>query len=507
VRVFEERLRGKLFGINPKKVAIVSSLPLSFLFLNLHMTSYFSLAIDNELGLTRESPNTWLLEGRWGSTFIEGAFGSGVVPWVSYLVFALLFSAAFVIWTLTIQREIDWKVPLAFILSSAFPGLWVLLIFRANVIPAGFAYLLSALSVFLVTRLYPTQKSKVGKFIALGAASVSLGFAVAIYQAFFTVFLLGVFAVGLFIRMENRELTWFWVRSLTVLILSLGIFQIVNELLRGLMRYETGGYISNFWRPIEIWGNPIEHVLSSIAFALSTIFVSESAFGLGAGLAAFLIGTAAISLVFRKDNNSGFAIAISASGLLLAPFAIPFLASGPDNTPIRSLVALPMFFAVATYLALSSKSFLLRVWGIGLAVTISIQFLSITGEYSAVDRLRNEFDAALASQIYAKLDSGCSQDSPDLKVAFIGNKHFTTNLAMARGSTFGSSIFSWDNLSSYPWRVNALMQARGYEDFSAVQLANLDVPEGQISEMKPFPSDSSVICFEGTHIVKLSEVD
>jgi hypothetical protein len=230
-------------------------------------------------------------------------------------------------------------------------------------------------------------------------------------------------------------------------------------------------------------------------------------FGAGAGFAAILLGTAAISLVLREKHNFRFTTAISAAGLLMAPFAISFVASGPDSTPLRSLVALPMVFAAATYLVLSSSSFLARVWGTGLVVIISLQFLLITGEYSAADRLRNEFDSAIASQIYAQLDSGCNQSSPNLNVAFIGNKYFTTNLAMARGSTFGTSIFSWDDLSSYPWRVNSLMQARGYSNFSAVQFSTLNVPEELISDMKPFPSGTSVICFEGTHIVKLSEVD
>lgn len=503
----EEQLKKKLLRLNLNKFAIAMSLPVFFLLINAHMTTYFSLAIDNELALTRESPNTWLLEGRWGATLLEGAFGTGMVPWVSYSIFAILFSVSFLIWSLTIRRKIDWKVPLAFIVSSTFPGLWLLLIFRANVIPAGFAYLFSTVSLFAVARLYQKQNSKSAKFIILLVSTLSLSFAISIYQAFFTVFLLGVFAVGIFSKIQNRDLIWFWVRSLAVLVSSLMVFQIVNELLQAVMGFERGGYIGQFWRPVEIWSNLIEHLMGSLVLISETVLVSASAFGVGAELVVALIATAILSSFVQGGMKVRLTSTVSAAGLLIAPFAIALLASGPDNSPLRSLVALPLFFAAVTYLALDSKLLIFKVWAAGLVVLISLQFLSITGTYSAVDRLRNEFDAALASQIFGKLDSGCNQESPDLYVAFSGNRHFKATLPTARGSTFGSSIFSWDNLSNYPWRVNALMNARGYYDFSAVQLSELTLPEGLVAGMATFPSATSVTCVDGIHIVKLSEVN
>jgi hypothetical protein len=197
---------------------------------------------------------------------------------------------------------------------------------------------------------------------------------------------------------------------------------------------------------------------------------------------------------------------VSLFGFVTTPFTIAIFAAGPDNTPLRSLVALPFFFALLAYALLTARTLLFKALGSFLIFGIVLQFISITAEYSAVDQLRNEFDGQLASQIYSRLDSNCNIEGGGIRVAFVGERDFVSSLANARGSTYGASIFSWDSLSEYPWRVNELMRVRGYGNFNAVQLSTVDAKDAVISSMGVFPSDNSIVCHNGVNIVKLAQV-
>lgn len=489
----------------PRNLLLFSGMSVFFLLINLHMTSSFSLAIDNELALTRKNPNVWLLEGRWGSTIIESVFGTGDVPWVTYFFFSLLFTASFIIWTLSVINQINSKIFFGFMLASTLPGLWLLLIFRANILPAGFAYLFASLSLFILTHVYDAANSRAKKLLAVAISILLLSFSIAIYQAFFTVFLTGVFAVGLFDRYDAKNLLKFWGRSLFTLLAGLGIFQAVNAFLKQALSYESGGYISGYWRPAEIWQYPLEHLRAVGSFITENLFVSAGMFGRSAAFAPLLVAAALWILLSLSGPSNKTLRIFSVVGFFGAPFVIVILVSGPDWSPLRSLVSLPFVFAVMAYLLIGLKKQSFRLASVALISSITFQFLSITAEYSAMDRLRNEFDAQLASQIYYQLQPQCRSSDGNFKVAFVGNRYFTSGLAAAKTSTYGASIFSWDVLSDYPWRVNELMRARGYADFSAVQLSTLGVEPSYIAQMDVFGAGSPVPCSDGISVVKLSE--
>lgn len=474
----------------------------------LHFIVFFPISIDDEYAAARTDPSVWIAQDRWFAFVVELVFDQPVVPSLYYLVFLLLLVFTFFALVRAIGFDLRLSTVLAFGIVVSYPSLWLLISFAGNVLPLGFGFALSGLSLLLFTFALAdsteesVRKSWSQKIPFFLASSVLLACSVGAYHSSALVFLVGVFGWVLANQYSNRKNLVAMSIGTAVFLFGLALWKLVAEIAIWWVNPPANQleYILGFWRPEAFWGTPVASAMSFVEKGLLFYAVDASLFGRSAGLGIVLF-VVAVTVILLLPGESKLTKIPALLSLLGSPFLF-FFVSGVSGVPTRSHVTIGFVFAILLLLALSTRLAVVKVGLVILGSLFLLQLNQILAEYAAEERLAFDFNSALASEIYHRMDY-CGGKQAGLQLSISGSRPFSSLYATSPESSSEGSFFGWYGPS--PGRAGVFMRLIGYGDVSIKVLEELQPPTSLVQDMPVFPDQGSMVCFDGVNLLKLSD--
>jgi hypothetical protein len=298
----------------------------------MHFLTFFPMSPDDEIAVTREDPSVWIKDDRWFAFIIEVIFDQPVIPFFYYFVFIILLGISFATFVLALNYPMGWVSVIAFSLVAAFPSLWMLLSFSANVLPLGFGLLFSALGFYIFAREFDSIFSntrpeiRTKSWLALLASSVLVGFATASYHSASLLFMIGVFSWVVLGNRPNSKNFILTFAGSVVFLFGLAFWATVGFLAKlafGVPLAPEYSYIQGYWRPDAFWSNPLNSFISLLNEVVMHYSVNEVLYGRSAGLV-FVIVVSGLIMLFVSRSPGLVSKLVAYLGLLITPFAFSF---------------------------------------------------------------------------------------------------------------------------------------------------------------------------------------
>jgi len=470
----------------------------------LHFITFFPISIDDELAAFRTTPQDWVAQDRWFAWIVEAWFDQPVVPYLPYLIFIGLLVSSYLVIMYAVGLKAGWQSIIAFGLVSSFPTLWLMLSFAGNVLPVGWGFFLSAISLFVFTTAFEdSHLSDLKKWSLFALSAVLLSCAIGAYHSSALLFLVGVFAWVLLQNQVGVENFRFMALATGVFLVGALIWRLIADFLIFILQPPEGQliYIAGFWRPEAFWSQPFDSIVSYMYSMFFHYSVDPFFYGATAPIAIVFFAVCLLSILLTK-SRAPISRTVALAGLVASPFVF-FIVSGVEGVPVRSLLTIGFVLGVLLLVSLEVQFKTLRYTSLILAGLLFVQLNQITAQYAAEERLAYEFNTSLASEIYNRMSTcGLEGDQPK-QLSILGGRAFQSQYPTAQGSSSEGSFFGW--YGSSPGRAVVFMRLLGYGDISLASEELLATKASVFASMPVFPEQGSMICSDGVNLLKLSD--
>ncbi len=472
----------------------------------------FSISIDDEFGAVRDSPDVWLVQGRWTLYLFERyVISQQVLPFFPFLVFGgcIAVSYRLLLSAFGIERlgKIDY---LAFSLYAAYP-IWIFsLSFFSNTMAFGIGQLLAVVAVYnigVALSLHNTGAAARRATLPMVRACLFGAAAIGMYQSF--VFSVASLSLGLIVADTLRtnagwratlvRCAWAGVGVVSCIV----VYEFMQWMLLAVTRLGGERYVANFLNWDALRTNPWHVVVAVIVNGLQTYGGSAAVFGTTLASYAIIVFLGFLSILLWPSRSwRSRLIALLLTALLAAlPFLLHIAAGG--NLPARTLVAVP---AVMWLLARIGSASPRRAVAFAMMCAVmvgALQSLYALNLLQTANEFARKHDEALAVEIFERvvtIDPHIA-DGPVPVLDFYGAQPFDSIYPRPIPATMGYSFFEWDGGNSY--RIVAYLHLLGYPRFEVAGQPQRRQNDAVFREMPSWPAPGSVRNFNGVILVKL----
>ncbi|HZP67915.1 MAG TPA: glucosyltransferase domain-containing protein [Rudaea sp.] len=477
--------------------------------------STFTLSIDDEFGALRDSPDVWMIQGRWGIYLLERfVVSQQVLPFFPLFVFGccVCFSYPQLLAAFGVPR-LRFVHYAAFPLYAAFPIWTFALSFLSNTLGFGLGLLAAAcavarfasLAVGVSQTMRPgTKRSPARDFAAAcGFGAMALG----LYQSFlFWIAALGLAVIVVHAIHEDAP----WRRTLTrcivlgaVVIGAIVVYEGVEIGMLHALGLGRERYVGNFLNLPALLHDPV-HVLALAALNAAYVYGGGiHAFGAPAyayGLVV-LAGLAAVATWPGVAASRRCLAALLCVAVLALPFTLHVAAGG--DLPGRTLLAAPAIMAVFALLGMTSPRPRLAKFASAMAAVAVLQTLYVDNLLQTANEFARKHDEALAAALYARIvevDRGVDAAHPPM-IDVWGGEPFDSVYPRPLPGTAGYSFFEWDGGNIY--RIVNYMHLLGYPLFRIPSLPERHRNDAAFAAMPVWPNPDSVRAANGMVLIKL----
>jgi hypothetical protein len=503
-----EHVRAERFTLN--EFFILSGMAITA---NIYFIANLSLSIDDEMGAARSNPEVWISQGRWAVYFIESfLFPQPAIPFAPYILLSVCIAGSYMLLIRSHGHMPSWKSYFTFPVIAGYPTLWLISEFSSNVPALAIGFFLTTLSAYLVFIKHPTPPKVYSTHANLLVVPLLLAFSIACYQSLAILFVsicLGINMIKIVSNTNNwksatNAIITDGTKALIYLGLGILLYAIINKASQHLAN-SFSPYLNSFIKLETLINSPLSVITSVIAEANKFYIGSASRFGAAIPISLGLLIISALSILSQVRGRATPALLIFTL-LLASPFALHFLA-GPDNVPLRTMIALGYATWLMAFIALTAKNPIITLLSVLIIGTYQIQSAGVTSQYIASAKLTQGHDEALASSIYQAIiqtsgNETASQHTP-IVIDVYGHKPFETLYAKALTSTTQASFFDWDNGNLL--RITTYMRLLGFNNILPADEKTRQTLTPYFSGMPTWPLPGSIINVNGTYLIKLSE--
>jgi len=399
-------------------------------------------------------------------------FPQPTLPFMHHFLFSLALALSAALLARANHLKRDWRMYLGFAVFVSFPSWAFITEFYANMPSVNFGIVCVALAVFIFSRTSAAWGK--ASLLTMGLQIVLLTLALGGYQAYMAVYLTMILGVLLTRAAWNdAEFSWrqAWFlgfQALLVMAFSFGLYRLIlAAFMRGLALVPSV-YIESYWNTAMIASNGLDILYLLLREAKD--FYSGQALRYGADFTSLttLWIFSLIQIVWSVWRLS-ISQKILRLGLWLGIFLSPFLLVlvSARAMPTRTLQALPYVVTLMSLMTLGVGSDDARpnrrpvFWGIALTTWLLFQSLLINNSYNARLALVQQFDRALAADLYTAMGAADSHMNSNDLVYFdvYGTPDFSSVYPSPwSGVGLGTSYFDWANRSV----IETFMRINGY---------------------------------------------
>jgi len=480
--------------------------------------STFSIAIDDEFGAVRDSPDVWLIQGRWGVYLLERlVLHEQVVPFFPFFVFGCCLSISYPVllsaFGVARLRFIHFA---AFPLYVAFP-IWIFsLSFFSNTIGFGLGQLCSACAIYFARPLLaaglsssfarPAWRSTAAA-LALSATFAAL--AISMYQSFcFSIATLGLALIAtyaLHLRGDWRAVFGSCTMLAVALVAGIVLYEAIELVLLSVLHLGNERYVGNFLNLPALLRDPLHVAAVVLLDAGRTYTGSDQVYGTSAHAFGLVLACGVVALVSWPGVTLSrrALLLLGAAAMLGLPFAL-HLASG-GALPARTLVAVPTMMWFFALLGMSTPRLWLARLSLLAVMLATLQSLYVVNLLQTANEFARKHDEALAAAVYARiLDANPGNGTRPLLVDFYGAQQFDSAYPRPTPATQGYSFFEWDGGNGY--RIVAYMRLLGYTPLQMATREQRRRDDTVFAQMSAWPDAGAVRVVDGVTLIKLGTV-
>lgn len=462
----------------------------------------FTLSIDEEKVNYRGNDYApWFVQGRIGiGIFKLLLLNTAYIPYLTTLLAAVLMTISALIWVyiinkLSLNRFSEISMVIFVGMYLALPSVNASFFsFSTYNLEISLGLIAVPMSIFYIIRATEIKK------LNILWASIFLTVSISLYQAFTTVFLLGVtIACFLWVYFGQKEvIKKFILNAIATFISSLILFYLIEKLFQ--LFWPSSGYVDGFVR----WGNaPAKVIINELYQEMYQKFFNINILDniLFFSLVAMAIIFMLILFNQRSSDEKGLLVIIFLT-LPIVPFSLCILTG--NMMPYRTLLALPLFVAFIWifFIHLLEKVWIKRISAIVVFLLLFVQIQSLNMIFYG-DNVRYKMDENIGNVISNDILTN-SRGDLSKPVVFIGAYSHQSNPRIIEFDTLGASFFEWDNGNNV--RIHNFLRILGYKFLEpSPEIIEESVNEIKMDEIPNWPQEGSIIVFSEYIIVKLSE--
>ncbi|MFJ7736042.1 glucosyltransferase domain-containing protein [Lysinibacillus sp. NPDC097287] len=463
----------------------------------------FTLSIDEEKVNYRGNDYApWFVQGRIGIGITKLLFlNTAYIPYLTTLLAAVFMAISALIWVYIINKlSINRLSKISMVI---FIGMYLAL---PSVNASFFSFSTYNLEIALGLIVVPMSiiyiiRATENKKLNILWASIFLTLAISLYQAFTTVFMLGVTIVCfLWIYFGQKEDSKkFIFNAIITFISSLILFYLIEKLFQ--LFWPSSGYVDGFIR----WGNaPAKVIINDIYQGMYQKFFNINILDniLFFSLIAMVMILMLMLFNQRSSDEKSLLVTIFLT-LPILPFSLCILTG--NMMPYRTLLALPLFVAFVWFFVIYLLEKIVWVKGISVIVICLLLFVQIQSLNMIFygDNVRYKMDENIGNVISEDILTS-SRGDLSKPVVFIGAYSHQSNPRIIEFDTLGASFFEWDNGNNV--RIHNFLRILGYKFLEpSAEMIEECVNEINMDEIPNWPHEGSIIVNSEYIIVKLSE--
>lgn len=461
---------------------------------------YFKFGIDSENAIVNYDPKGWIIQGRFGMALIKKILCTETITVPAYNIFlGLTMLVLFTILSIYIINKYSEKhnklanivFIVIFITFSQIPTYMTFVMYSFEV---SMAYFIVAVSILYISRAILDKHSILDIIVGI----MLLMTAISMYQAFITLYVSFVCIICLINSNKSKDITNEIInigKFVGVLVIAVIIYFSINFILTGTIM-NGGGYLDTFigWK-----NNDISKVILEIIRSIKIVITGEGMYGAKLLKIYYIIMPLILISILSKSKKVIKSIYLV--GFMLSPFLFNIVLGSAQ--PIRSLVTLPFFVGMFSYILIlifENKN-IQKIIFIGILLSGMYQAQATSKLYFG-DYMRYEQDVQLGNSIAQKIEELDLGEHPKYPVVYVGLHSSQDSKIIIHNEVIGYSFFEWDqgNIG----RINHFMDIIGH---TYIAPSNENVKKAcQISKTMPlWPSSGSVKFEDNVIIVKLSE--
>ncbi len=489
----------------------LSTIILSVIVANLFYLANLTLSIDDEIHANYSAVPHWISVGRWTLAALNYfLFPQPVVPFVPYLVFSVCLGLGYWLLLKAHRIHIGWISYLSLFTFSTYPLWHLIAYFDSTVYGIGVGMALIGLCALLFsTSLYSDHRSILTYVIQMSSQVALLGFAVAAYQSFVFMYLIvgaGIVLINIFngVDLHARNLLKGLLQIVIVSTLAVLVQTSVAAFIQKLTNIPPSSYLDTFYGDQLNWWERLG-LLVSEAKAYYTGDRSKFGVPFTSSFMLFIMASLFIAYraIFQRQRSTIRRLTLIFSWLfvLTTPFLMILIFSNPP--PARTLWPLAYVFWLMSVILLQTRTLLARTLASLLIVLFGLQSVYINNLYNAKAIIANQFDRALAADIYSRLgmvDPTFDRAKPAM-VSFYGQARF---ILPAYSSHWSTTVVA----SSYDWnsagRIVSYMRLMGCQNLSLLPDTQRVELADEFDKMPAWPADGFIKKVNDVFLIKLS---
>ncbi|WPK12477.1 glucosyltransferase domain-containing protein [Lysinibacillus louembei] len=462
----------------------------------------FTLSIDEEkVNYRGDDYSPWFVQGRIGIGIIKWAIlNATYIPYLTTVLAAVLMAISALIWVFIINKLALDK--LSSVSMVIFIGMYLAL---PSVNASFFSFSTYNLEIALGMLIVPISifyiiKSTGNKQINIFWASAFLAVSLCLYQAFITVFILGIIiCLSLLLYFEQKEnIKKFIFNAIVTFSLGLTFFYLTEKLFQ--FFWPSSGYVDNFIR----WGNaPLKVIISDLYREMYQKFCNLNILD---NILLFSLVTIVMILILilihqRSINEKCFLLIIFLT-LPILPFSLCIVTG--NMMPYRTLLALPLFVGFVMFFLIHLLEKIVWVKHIFIIIVFLLLFVQIQSLNMIFygDNVRYKMDENIGNSISEDILTNSKGDLSK-PVVFIGEYSHQLNPRIIKFDTLGASFFEWDNGNNV--RIHNFLRILGYKFLEpSAEMIEESINGIKIDEIPNWPVEGSIIVNPNYIIVKLS---
>jgi hypothetical protein len=480
--------------------------------LNLYFLTNFSLSVDDEVWVN-QSPAMWNIAiGRWTSAVLDHfLFPKPIVPFAPYLIFSLCLALSYLFLIRAHSVSKDYQKYLALAVFVAYP-VWQFITGFDAILPsisAGIALATFSSLLFARTRRLWGENKAVFLIVSLSLQIILMAAANGAYQSFMILYLVICFGIMLIGVLQDQDSFKTILKSFfqvaIVLILAFVLSSIIARLAQWFAHIEPQAYVEDLLRS-KFHLSDLQKIIRGFIKEVYLFYSGDKKkFGISFPASGLVIVLSFLTIVLKTWHENllkKFLGIILWILVLVAPFILNLAST---FVPTRSLFAMAYVMWLMSILLLTEKrKFLLVINSIFIFFMV-LQSLNINGIYNARSFITQQYDRALATELFYRigsLDENFDRTQP-VSIDVYGRINFPSIYRDPWSGTMGVSFFDWDNGNLE--RMVHYMQLLGYENLNALPDERRLPLTPYYDDMPVWPAPGSVQKVGDVYMIKLGE--
>jgi hypothetical protein len=517
VLVMKDKKEQKIFDFefyrnywNKNSQVIIYSALFSIIAFGYELFNY-TLSIDDELQAFKSANDNAnsIIAGRWGMYFLNVLIvPHSVLPFFPTLLALICITLTAILFLTTEENTTSSALVFSLIFVTnpvhAYYLPWIGAMFYA------FGMVLVVCAYIALKKVIETEKFS---WKSYAFSIVFLGFALSIYQALISVFLV----LGAYYLFNSQ----FTNSGVIVKHTFTNIWRIIIVTAFAFIFYKIGDISSRFFLFNGIYLNESKYLDYFVGWG--KLSITEILFTFFKYTGGYLAGIKnfgdAVSLTYRTtilllifatyfivksplSNKARMVSLFLLCAFVLSPFSLMYLIG--NSLPTRGFLGLPLMIALLWLFVYRSAGKVLKGILVAGVIIIFLNNTQINTRLFFSSYVSWQADRDMANRITERI---YSLDPPEtnglVKVAFIGSYKHPKNTFFIQSDVFGASFFGWDN--GNPGRINSFFKTLGINNLEMAEITHSEELDKQIVQMPEWPSKGSVKLIDDVVFVKLSE--